>query len=78
MNEGTPQLAPVASTIKKLRSPGLEQSPVKSKNPPALKGTSLGSTSPEALLKSPMKAAGVSSDVLADHNLLHITKFRVE
>lgn len=56
----------------------MEQSPVKSKRPAAPKGTYLGSSSPNQLLKSPKKAAVVSSEVLADHNLLHITKFRVE
>ena len=65
-------------SIKKLTSPAMEQSPMKSKRPAAPKGHYLGSSSPEPLLRSPKKAAVVSSEELADHNLLHITKFRVE
>jgi len=56
----------------------MEQSPMKSKRPAAPKGTYQGRSSPDPLLKSPKKAAVASSEVLADHNLLHITKFRVE
>ncbi len=51
---------------------------MKSKNPPATKVISIGGSSPEPLLKTPVKVAVVSIEELAEHNLLHITKFRVE
>jgi hypothetical protein len=51
---------------------------MKSKRPAAPKGNYQGGSSPEPLLRSPKKAESVSSEELADHNLLHITKFSVE